>query len=80
MSERTINIPGQRCTVEVYQLGKTFWVAAGEYSDEKIRTRGTTERKALMAWRGVISDKSKNSIKIKNPNAPAPTRAVDGTF
>jgi hypothetical protein len=61
MSERTIDVPGQRCTVEVYQLGKTFWVAAGEYSDKKIRARGTTERKALVAWRGVVSDKSKGS-------------------
>jgi hypothetical protein len=59
MSERTINIPAQRCTVEVYQLGKAYWVAVGEYWDEKIRTRGTTERKALKAWRGAISDKSR---------------------
>jgi len=59
MSERIIYIPSQRCTVEVYRLGKAYWVAVGKYWDEKIRTRGTTERKALKAWRGAISDKSR---------------------
>ena len=46
-------------------MGKAYWVAVGEYWDEKIRTRGTTERKALKAWRGAISDKSKSLIKVE---------------
>ena len=71
MSERIIDIPGQRCTVEVHQLGKAYWVAVGEYWDEKIRTRGTTERKALKAWRRAISDKSKSWIKVEKPKSPA---------
>ena len=57
MPERIIHIPGQRCAVEVRQMGKTFWIAIGEYWGEQIRTRGTTERKALKAWRIAISHK-----------------------
>jgi len=57
MPERIIHIPGQRCAVEVRQMGKTIWIAVGEYWGEQIRTRGTTERKALKAWRIAVSHK-----------------------
>jgi hypothetical protein len=57
MPERIIHIPGQRCTVEVRRMGKTIWIVVGEYWGEQIRTRGTTERKALKAWRTAVSHK-----------------------
>jgi hypothetical protein len=57
MPERIIYIPGQRCTVEVRQMGKTLWIVVGEYWGEQIRTRGTTERKALKAWRIAVIHK-----------------------
>jgi Ribbon-helix-helix domain len=38
-------------------MGKTIWIAVGEYWGEQIRTRGTTERKALKAWRIAVSHK-----------------------
>ena len=57
MPERIIYIPGQRCSVEVRQMGKTIWIAVGDYWGEQIRTRGTTERKALKAWRIAVCHK-----------------------
>jgi ATP-dependent DNA ligase len=44
---------------------------------------------ASLAWRAIVSKKldspyksgpSKAWLKIKNPNAPAATRVIDGTF
>ena len=32
-------------------LGKRFWIAAGEYLGEQLRTQGSTAQKAVMAWR-----------------------------
>jgi hypothetical protein len=91
MSERTIYIPGQRCTVEVCQMGKTIWLVVGEYWGEQIRTRGTTERKALKAWRIAIShkyqqtetrqfdpDRERQVIVLPGPNNRAPRGTARG--
>jgi hypothetical protein len=57
MAERTIDIRGQRYTLLVYEMGKTYWVAAGDYLGDQIRTRGRTEGKAIRAWRRTVSFK-----------------------
>ena len=57
MPERTIDIRGQRCTLQVYEMGKTYWVAVGYYLGDQIRTRGRTEGKAIRAWRRIVTFK-----------------------
>ena len=51
MPERTIDVRGQAYEIQVYCLAKKFWIAAGEYLGEQLRTRGSTAQKAVMAWR-----------------------------
>ena len=51
MRERSVDICGQRCTVQVYPMGKTVWLAVGEYVGQRVRTRGATPIKAAKAWR-----------------------------
>ena len=51
MREQSIDIRGQRCTIQVYPMGKTVWLAVGEYTGERVRTTGKTALKAAQAWR-----------------------------
>lgn len=51
MPELSIDIHGQRCTIQVYLMAKTVWLAVGEYIGERVRTRGTTALNAVEAWR-----------------------------
>ena len=51
MPERTIDVCGEACKIQVYCLAKRFWVAVGEYLGEQLRTRGSTSGKAVIAWR-----------------------------
>ena len=46
MREQSIDIRGQRCTIQVYPMGKTVWLAVGEYTGERVRTTGKTALKA----------------------------------
>ena len=51
MPGRTIDVRGQAYEIQVYCAGKRFWIAAGEYLGEQLRTQGSTAQKAVMAWR-----------------------------
>jgi hypothetical protein len=51
MSERTIDVGGQACTIQVYRFAKKIWIAVGEYLGEQLRTRGDNAAQAAMAWR-----------------------------
>ena len=51
MLEFTIEVCGQAHKIQVYCFAKSFWVAAGEYLGQQLRTRGSTAGKAVTAWR-----------------------------
>jgi hypothetical protein len=51
MPEPTIDVAGQAYEIQVYRLAEGFWLAIGDYLGEQLRTRGSTARKAVMAWR-----------------------------
>jgi len=56
MPERTIDIGGKAYVIQVYCLAERFWIAAGGYLGEQLRTRGSTAQKAVMAWRKAAED------------------------
>ncbi len=51
MSERTIVVGGQACTIQVYRFARRIWIAVGEYLGEQLRTRGDNAEQAAKAWR-----------------------------
>jgi len=53
MLKQSIEIRDQRCAIEVHRMGKTVWLAVGEYVGQRVRATGTTAQKAAKAWRKV---------------------------
>jgi hypothetical protein len=51
MSERTIDVGGQTCTIQVYRFARSIWIAVGDYLGEQLRTRGSNAEQAARAWR-----------------------------
>ena len=51
MPERTIDVGGQACTIQVYRFAKRIWIAVGVYLGEQLRTRGDNAEQAATAWR-----------------------------
>jgi hypothetical protein len=39
------------CEITVYQKSKTVWLAVGEYMEEQIETKGSSQRDAVRRWR-----------------------------
>jgi len=68
MHEQSIDIRGQRCTIEVYQLGKTVWLAVGEFVGKRVRTTGPTASKAAGAWRRAaeLKEPAARLLSLKN--------------
>jgi hypothetical protein len=60
MERRTVDAPGRRCSVQVYQVAKQVWVADGEALGDQLRVRGNTAGKALTAWHKAAAKRGAN--------------------
>jgi hypothetical protein len=60
MERHTVDAPGRRCSVQVYQVAKHVWVADGEALGDQLRVRGNTSGKALIAWHKAAAKRGAN--------------------
>jgi hypothetical protein len=60
MERQTVDAPGRRCSVQVYQVAKHVWVADGEALGDQLRVRGNTAGKALIAWHKAAAKRGTN--------------------
>jgi hypothetical protein len=47
---RAVDVSGQHYAVQVYQYANHVWIADGKFLGDRLRTRGSTARKAVRAW------------------------------
>jgi hypothetical protein len=45
MELHTVDAPGRRCSVQVYQVAKHVWIADGGAPGDQLRVRGTLQEK-----------------------------------
>ena len=53
--ERTINVWGKPCQVNVHQKSKSVWIAVGDYMGARVETKGRSANAALGLWADAAS-------------------------
>ena len=57
MTQRSVDVFGQRYALNVYQHADNLWIAVGEFLGQQLRTVGRTAQKAARAWKKAATEK-----------------------
>jgi len=50
-----VTVWNERCSVTVYQKSKSVWIAVGDYTGERIESKGGSAGSALTAWKSAAT-------------------------
>jgi len=59
MEQQIVAAPLRHRSVDVYQVAKHIWIADGKVLGNQLRVRGSTSRKALIAWRKAAVERTR---------------------
>ena len=63
---RTVDVSRQHYAVQVYQYANRVWIADGEFLGDQLRTRGSTAKKAVRAWRKAAAGKHRDTLEFNS--------------
>src|SRR5262245_13452412 len=66
MAQYTVDVAGRHYAVKVYQHAHKVWIAAGKFLGDRLRTSGSTARKAVRAWQKAAVDRHRDTLEFNS--------------